>query len=295
MSRIAYVNGRYLPQARAALSVDDRAVQFSDSVYEVCLVLNGRLLDLAPHLDRLERSLAALEMAPPMSRRALVTVMTALLARNRLRHATLYLQVTRGAAPRDHAFPAPPPRPGLIMTVKRFDPVGLHRRQDRGIAVITTPDLRWRRCDIKSTSLLGNVLAKQAARTAGAFEGWMVDDAGFVTEGSSTTAWIVTADNRLVTRAPGSDILPGITRLVILSVAAEAGLTVEERAFSPDEARCAREAFTASTTAGAMPVTAIDGAPVGDGLPGPLTRRIVALHWEHVARETGYVASQWTA
>lgn len=288
MSRIAYVNGRYLPHARAAVVIDDRGLQFSDSVYEVCLVLNRQMLDISAHLDRLERSLAALDIPQPMSRPALVTVMKRLVRRNRLRHTTLYLQATRGVAPRDHAFPEPAPRPGIIMTIKRFDPAALRRRQDHGVAVITTPDLRWRRCDIKSTSLLGNVLAKQAARTAGAFEGWMVDDSGLVTEGASTTAWIVTADNRLVTRALGPDILPGVTRQAVQDVAAAAGLTVEERAFAPDEAAQAREAFTVSTTAGVMPVTAIDGAPVGDGLPGALTRRIVALHWSHVARETGY-------
>ena len=287
MSRIAFVNGRYLPHRQAAVHVEDRGYQFSDGVYEVCLFVNGRCLDLAPHLDRLERSLAALGIAMPMGRAALVSVMYRLMRRNRLATGTLYLQVTRGVAPRDHAVPAHPPRPALVMTARRFDLAALQRQQESGIAVVTVPDERWKRCDIKSVSLLGNVRAREAAGAAGGAEAWMVDDRGAITEGASSTAWIVDRDGRLVTRHLGPDILPGITRAVILSLAGESGIEIIERPFTVDEARQAREAFTASTTRFIMPVVRIDGRAVGDGRPGTLTRALIVRHWRHVAAETG--------
>ncbi len=287
MSRIAFVNGRYLPHRLAAVHIEDRGYQFSDGVYEVCLFLGGRFLDLEPHLERLARSLAALDIAMPMGRRALVSVMHRLMRRNRLETGTLYLQVTRGVAPRDHAVPARPPRPALVMTARRFDLAALRRRQESGIAVVTVPDERWKRCDIKSVSLLGNVRAKQAAGAAGGAEAWMVDDRGAITEGASSTAWIVDRDGRLVTRHLGPDILPGITRAVILSLTGESGIGLVERPFSADEARRAREAFTASTTRFIMPVVRIDGHAIGDARPGPLTRALIARHWRHVAAETG--------
>jgi len=284
---IAYVNGRYMPSRAAAVSITDRGYQFADGVYEVMLVLGGRLLDAEAHLDRLERSLSELAILMPMSRRALTCVMARLIRVNRLATGTLYLQVTRGIAPRDHAFPEPAPAPALAMTVKRFDLAALLRRQDSGIAVCTVPDERWKRCDIKSTALIGNVLAKQAAREAGAAEAWMVDAAGYITEGASTTAWIIDTDGRLVTRALGPEILPGITRQVILELAQETTGPVVERAFTPEEAMAAREVFLASTTSFITPVVRLNGTPIGDGTPGPVTRALIARHRAHVAAETG--------
>lgn len=288
MALIAYVNGQYLPLHDARIGVEDRGYQFADGVYEVCLVLNRTLLDIEPHLDRLGRSLAELRIAPPMSRAALKSVMKRLVAVNRLDHATLYLQVTRGEARRDHPFPTPSPKPALVMTMNRFDPQALMLRQDKGVAVITMPDLRWKRCDIKSVSLLGNVLAKQAAREQGAFEAFLLDDQGLVTEGSSTTAFMIDSDGRLISRALGTDILPGITRAVIGEIVAEEGLRLIERPYSKHEALAAKEVFLASTTAGAMPVISIDRSPVGDGRPGPISRKLALRHRAHMTRETGY-------
>lgn len=287
MPAIVYVNGRYLPRARAAVALEDRGYQFADGVYEVILALGGRPLDREAHLDRLDRSLGELGIAPPMSRAALCAVIDRLLRINRVQAGTLYLQVTRGVAPRDHPFPDPPVPPALAMGTRRFDLDALRLRQDRGIAVRTAPDLRWRRCDIKSIALTANVLAKQAAREAGAAEAWMVGADGRITEGASTTAWILDARGRLRTRRLGPEILPGITREVLLVLAREEGFTVVEEPFTPAEATAAREAFTASTTSFVTPVVEIDGAAIGGGAPGPLTRALITRHRAHVAAETG--------
>lgn len=292
MSRIAYVNGHYQSLSAAHVHIEDRGFQFSDGVYEVCLYLNGKALDFHPHMDRLDRSLLELSITPPMGRRPLGRIMDRLVARNRLRHATLYLQVTRGVAKRDHAFPACPPRPTLVMVARRFDPFALLQRQNTGVHIATQPDDRWSRCDIKSVSLLGNVLAKQAAKDAGADEAWMLDSDGLVTEGASTTAWIVQSDGTLRTRQLGNDILPGITRQVIMEIARENDLAIVEEPFTPRDAQGAQEAFIASTTAGVMPVIAIDGKQIGTGRPGPVSRDLIARHWSHTARETGFHPDQ---
>jgi D-alanine transaminase len=275
--RIAYVDGRYLPHGRASVHIEDRGLQLADAVYEVCAIADGLLQDEEEHLDRLERSLGELDMAMPMPRHVLALVMRELLRRNRALTGLLYLQVTRGAARRDHPIPKEKIRPTLIMTVRELDAAGLARRNEEGIKVITRPDERWARCDIKTTQLLANLLAKTAARKAGAYEAWLVDDDGFVTEGSSTNAWIVDADGRLTTRQLSHDILPGVTRRVILAAAAEAQLGVFERKFTPEEAARAREAFISSAT-GVVPVIAIDGKQVGEGLPGPVTKRVQQLY-----------------
>lgn len=288
MSRIAYVNGRYVPLSAAHVHIEDRGFQFSDGAYEVCLYLNGKPLDFHPHMDRLDRSLLALSIAPPMSRRPLGRVMGQVLTRNRLLNATLYLQVTRGTAKRDHAFPDTPPAPTLVMTARRFDPLALYHRQMHGVAIASVPDGRWKRCDIKSVSLLGNVLAKQAAKDAGAHEAWMLDEAGYITEGASTTAWIIDKNGTLCTRQLGRDILPGITRHVIMEIAREDKLAIAEKPFTLADALDAKEAFIASTTAGVMPVVTIDGQPVGNGQPGQVSRDLIARLWRHTARETGY-------
>jgi D-alanine transaminase len=276
--RIAYVDGRYVRHERAGVHIEDRGLQLGDAVYEVCRIADGRMLDEEEHLDRLERSLGEIEMAMPMGRGALKAVMAEIARRNGMRDGLLYLQITRGALRRDHVIPRPAPKPTLILTVHPVDPAAVARRHADGVAVITCPDERWGRCDIKTTQLLANLLAKTAARRAGAFEAWLVDRDGFVTEGAATTAWIVDREGRIVTRDLSRAILPGVTRRVILEAAAAAQLPVVERSFSPEEAVAAREAFFSSASAGPVPVVAIDGRKVGDGRPGPLTRRIMALY-----------------
>jgi D-alanine transaminase len=272
MPRQAYVNGRYVPHGGAAVHIEDRGYQFADGVYEVVPVARGRLVDEDPHLDRLERSLGELQIGLPMTRQAIKLVSRELMRRNRLSNGFLYMQITRGVAPRDHKFPEAV-RPALVMTTRQMEPPS-GQAVAEGIGVITIPDLRWKRCDIKSVSLLPNVLGKQAATVAGAYEAWMVDPEGRVTEGTSTNAWIVTQDNELVTRDVSTSILNGITRLRLIELLRQDGVTFAERAFTVDEARQAREAFITSSTNFVMPVTRIDGEPVGNGHPGLLTGKL---------------------
>lgn len=276
--RLAYVNGRYVAHGDAGVHVEDRGLQLGDSIYEVFAVRGGHLMDEEEHLDRLERSLGEIRIAMPMGRAPLKLVMRELLRRNRIRDGLLYLQVSRGAVKRDHPIPAEPPRPTLILTARPFDFAGAEKRAANGVAVITQPDLRWGRCDIKTTQLLANLLAKTEARKAGAYEAWLVDDDGFVTEGASTTAWIVDKNGHIVTRALSNAILPGVTRRVIMEAAAEAQMPIVERAFTPDDAKSAREAFISSAANAATPITTIDGARIGDGRPGPVSRRIAELY-----------------
>ena len=271
MPRYAYVNGRYLPHRLAQVHIEDRGYQFADGVYEVILIHDGRLIDEEPHLDRLGYSLEALRIPWPMTRPALRLVLRELITRNGVASGIVYVQVTRGVAARDHKFPGRA-TPALVATTKRQKPAAA--ALSAGVAVITQPDIRWRRCDIKSVSLLPNILAKQAAAEAGAFEAWMVDADGRVTEGSSTNAWIVTHAGRLVTRNLSAAILSGITRLSLLQMVSSEGIAFEERPFSVAEAKDAAEAFLTSTTSLVLPVTRIDGAAVGDGKPGPLTLKL---------------------
>jgi D-alanine transaminase len=271
MSRIAYVNGRYLPHAQAAVSIEDRGYQFADGVYEVCEVNGGRLVDETRHMARLDRSLRELRMARPMSAKALSHVLRETVRRNRVRDGIVYLQVTRGVAPRDFPFPATGTRSSLVVTSRSFDRARLEQQAEKGIDVVTVPDVRWQRVDIKSVALLPNVLAKQAARDKGAREAWMVDGQGRVTEGASSNAWIVTRDGVLVTRPLDTGILPGITRSVVMDELKAQGIKVEERAFTVEEAYAAREAFVTSASQIVMPVVSIDGKPVGNGAPGLIT------------------------
>lgn len=273
MSRIAYVNGRFVPQHAPAINVEDRGYQFSDGVYEVIAADGGRLIDLERHLDRLGRSLAELSMAWPCERSALRVILREVMRRNRIREGIVYIQVTRGVARRNHAFPAGTV-PALVVTAARKRPPG-PAAVERGVRVVTLPDIRWKRPDIKSVSLLPNVLAKQRAVGAGADEAWFVDEKGRVTEGSSTNAWIVTGPAEVVTRPLGEDILAGITREAVIEAARESNVRVIERSFTVDEAKRAHEAFLTSTTSYVMPVVAIDGTPVGDGRPGPVTRLLL--------------------
>lgn len=281
MPRYAYVNGRYVPHRDARVHVEDRGYQFADGVYEVVTVQGGRLVDERGHIDRLERSLREVKMAAPIGRRSLGLVMRELVRRNGIRDGLVYLQITRGVAPRDFKFPAKA-EPSLVLTARRVDlnPVD---RIEHGVRVITIPDIRWKRRDIKSISLLPQVLGKQRAAEAGAFEAWQVDDDGFVTEGCSSNAWIITGDGRLVTRQASHMILNGITRQSLLRLAAEAGLVFEERPFTVDEAYSAREAFISAATVYAMPVTRIDDRVIGNGRPGPLTLRLRQAYTDYAA------------
>lgn len=268
MPRIAYVNGRYLPHVQAGVHVEDRGYQFADGVYEVCEVARGNVMDMTRHLDRLDRSLSELRIAWPMTRRALQTVMTEVVRRNRVTNGLVYVQVTRGVAPRDHYFPPESVRPSLVVTAKRTNSALLEKRAAEGVKVVTVPENRWERVDIKTVGLLPNVLARQQAKEAGAVEAWFVDRDGTVKEGAATNAWIVTQDGRLVTRPAEFGILRGVTRTTVIDVAAKLGLTVEERGFTVEEALRAKEAFLSAATTLVTPVVAIDGRPVGGGRPG---------------------------
>lgn len=274
MSRIAYVNGRYVPHGEAAVHIEDRGYQFADGVYEVCGVRGRLLMDEQLHLERLERSLGELRIALPLPLSALRFILREVIRRNRISDGMVYLQITRGVAPRDHPFPPASVRPGLVVTAKRLNMARVMAAVEKGVAVVTMPDIRWARRDIKSISLLPNILAKQQAREAGAYEAWLVDGEGRVTEGSSTNAWIVDREGRLVTRPAGPQILNGVTRKVLLAAARREGIEVVERAFTPDEAKSAREAFISASSAILIPVTAIDGHPVGNGAPGSLSLRL---------------------
>lgn len=272
MARYAYVNGRYVDHRLAKVHVEDRGYQLADGVYEVVGVRDGKLIDETPHLDRLDRSLKELRIAAPVSRKTLTFVIRELMRRNRLRDGLVYMQVTRGVARRDHAFPTTPVRPALVLTTKNTKHVGVD--VGPGIAIKSQRDIRWERCDIKTVALLPNVLAKQAARESGAYEAWLIDSAGCITEGASTNAWIVTRDGELVTRQTDNGILAGITRGTLKSIADTLQLKLIERPFSLTEAKQAREAFITSATSFVTPVVKIDGEPVGDGRPGPTARRL---------------------
>jgi len=274
MARIAYVNGRYVPPRDACVNIEDRGYQFADGVYEVCEIRAGAIVDFARHIARLHRSLGELRIAMPMAEQGLLIVMREVIRRNRVRDGLVYLQVTRGVAPRDHAFPVRPVPPSLVITAKSIDPQKGSALAQRGVKVITIPENRWPRVDIKSVSLLPNVLAKQQAREQGAAEAWYIDRGGFVTEGASSNAWIITKDNRVVTRSADSGILAGISRAVLINVLEALQLRFEERAFTATEARDASEAFITAATQIVMPVIALDGDPIGSGKPGPIAMRL---------------------
>lgn len=271
MSRIAYVNGRYLPLGRARVHIEDRGYQFADGIYEVIAIYDGRLIDEMAHLQRLRRSLDELKIAMPVGERALRQIMAEIVARNRIADGALYIQITRGVAKREHAFPGAA-RPALVVMARAKPRPAASLGE--GVSVITIPDIRWKRCDIKSVSLLPNILGKQQAREAGAYEAWQVDEQGFVTEGTSSNAWIVTQTGELVTRNADAAILNGITRLAVAQLAEAAQLRVVERAFTTAEALNAREAFLTSTSSWVMPIARIDGVQIGNGKPGPFATRL---------------------
>ena len=278
MSRIAYVNGLYTRHAQACVHIEDRGYQFADGVYEVWAVFGGKLADAEGHFIRLDRSLAELQITAPMSLAALKQVLHETIRRNRVTDGMVYLQITRGVARRDHAFPSPAVSPSVVITARSIDYAAAEIKAAKGVAVVTAPDIRWGRCDIKTVSLLPNVLAKQAAREQGAYEAWLVDKDGLVTEGSSTNAWIVDAQGRLRTRDTGANILRGITRTSLMALARELQIQVIETPFTVEEAKSAAEAFITAASAFVTPVVSIDGAPVGNGRPGPVALRLRELY-----------------
>lgn len=284
MSRIAYVNGAYVPHAGAQVHIEDRGFQLGDGVYEVWAVFDGRLADAEGHFARLNRSLAELEIEPPMSRAALQVVIGEMLRRNHVREGLVYLQVTRGTSRRDHAYPDPPVPPTLVLTAKSINRPAAEAKAAKGVKVITTPENRWGRCDIKSIGLLPNAMARQAAKLEGAGEAWFVDADGLVTEGAASNAWIVDADGVLRTRDLTANILRGVTRSTLMEVISTSNLKVEERAFTPADVATAREAFITGAGALVTPVTHIDGIPVGGGKSGPISLRLRA---DYIARAKG--------
>ena len=285
MGRIAYVNGRYGPHAEAAVHIEDRGYQLADAVYEVWSVFDGKLADAEGHFARLKRSLGELRIPEPMSRAALTLVLREVLRRNMVREGLIYLQVSRGVAPRDHAFPDHPLRPVVVITAKSLDRAASEAKAALGVSVITTKENRWGRCDIKTVGLLPNVLARQAAREQGAAEALFVDEAGLITEGASANAWILDQAGVLRTRDPGANILRGVTRHTLLDVIAQAQLKVEERPFTPQEMADAKEAFITGAGSLVLPVVKIDGQPIGDGAPGPVAKRLRSLYIER-AKQT---------
>jgi D-alanine transaminase len=277
MTRVVYVNGRYLPYAQAGVHAEDRGFQFADAIYEVCEVEAGALVDETRHMERLERSLGELRIPLPMSRRALGIVLREIIRRNRVKTGLVYLQVTRGAAPRDFPFPKGDITPTVVCLARRVDGAKREAKAQAGIAVKTMPDIRWGRCDIKTVMLLPAVLAKEAAAEVGAQEAWLVDSQGFVTEGASSNAWIVDQSGALITRPTGNAILPGVTRRTLLDLLSRENIPLVERPFSVEEALTAREAFITSASGTVMPVVTINGNYIGTGSPGALTLRLRSI------------------
>lgn len=274
MSRIAYVNGQYRDTRDASVNIEDRGYQFADGVYEVCEVRDGKIVDLPRHMTRLQRSLSELRIAMPMPLNSLEVVIHEVMRRNRVTYGIIYLQISRGVARRDHAFPVRPVRPAIVVTARSLSFDKNQETAARGIGVITIPENRWPRVDIKSIALLPNVLAKQQARESGAYEAWYVDGNGCVTEGASSNAWIITADGKIITRSTEPGILAGVTRAVLMEAIASLQMRLEERAFTPGEAYEAAEAFVTASSQIVMPVVTIDGRSIGDGKPGPLAKRL---------------------
>ncbi len=278
MTRVVYVNGRYSSYDEAAVHVEDRGFQFADGVYEVCEVRDGCLVDERRHMSRLSRSLRELGMAEPMSVKSLGVILRETIRRNRVKNEIAYLQVTRGVAHRDFAFPATNVAPTIVCFARSLSRSKGEKKAAAGISVITVPDIRWKRVDIKTTGLLAQALARQQAKEAGADEAWMVDAKGFVTEGASCNAWIVTGAGNLVTRSAESGILRGITREVAMEAARREGLHLEERPFMVEEAKSAREAFQTSASGLVMPVVRIDGQLIGSGRPGGIATELRKIY-----------------
>jgi D-alanine transaminase len=285
MSRFAYVNGRFARHGEAAVHIEDRGYQLADGVYEVWAVFDGKLADAEGHFARLWRSLDELRIAHPMSEAALTMVLRETVRRNKVREGLCYLQVTRGVARRDHAFPNPAVLPSVVVTARSLDRAASEAKAALGASVISVPENRWGRCDIKSIGLLPNALAKQAARERGAIEAWFVDDMGLVTEGASSNAWIVDAEGALRTRDTNANILRGVTRYTLLDVIRESGMTVNEKPFTIAEAQAAKEAFITGAGSLVTPIVKVDGVAVGGGSPGPVAKRLRALYIERARQK----------
>ena len=285
MSRTAYVNGRYIPHRDAAVHVEDRGYQFADGVYEVVPVISGRLIDEALHLDRLERSLGELRIDMPMTRAAFRVVLRETLRRNRITSGLLYFQVTRGVAPRDHPFPSTAVRPAVVVTAKPLSFAAADARAKDGVKAVTLDDIRWGRCDVKSTALLANVLAKQTAREQGGYEAILVDNEGFVTEGSSTNVWIADREGRLITRDLSKAILPGVTRAQLIRKLKDKGHEIVERKFTLEELKSAREVFLTSSSSFVMPVTQVDDQVIANGRPGSISADLRAFYQHSILAE----------
>jgi len=277
MSRIVYVNGDYVPEEEAKISVFDRGFLFADAVYEVTTVLDGKLIDFEGHAKRLERSLNELDMPAPVTMDELLEIHRELVARNEIDEGLVYLQVTRGAADRDFAYPENA-KPSLVLFTQ-VKSVANAPAAEQGIRVVSIPDARWGRRDIKTVQLLYPSMGKMMAKQAGADDAWMVEE-GEVTEGTSNNAYIVTQDGTIVTRHLGTEILHGITRAAVLRFAREAQMKVEERPFTIEEAKAAKEAFITSASSFVMPVVEIDGAKIGDGAPGDISKRLREIYIE---------------
>lgn len=277
MSRIVYVNGEYLPEEEAKVSVFDRGFLFADGVYEVTSVLNGKLVDFDGHAKRLERSLNELEMDSPVTMDELLEIHRELVARNDLEEGGVYLQITRGAADRDFVYPEGA-KPTLVLFTLTMNISG-SPKAETGMKVISIEDQRWGRRDIKTVQLLYPSMGKMMAKKAGSDDAWMVED-GVVTEGTSNNAYIATKDGKIVTRQLSNAILHGITRAAVLRMAREAQMVVEERPFTIEEAQDAAEAFITSATTFVTPVVEIDGVALGDGMPGPIAKRLREIYME---------------
>ena len=280
MSRIAYVDGRYLPFRESKVHIEDRGFQFADGIYEVCEVRAGRLVDEDRHLARMVRSLRELEMRAPMAEMPMRVVLREVVRRNRIFDGLLYLQITRGVYPRGHAYPPASVAPTLVVTARRSDG-SAKKKGETGIAVITVPETRWARVDIKTVGLLPNAIAREAAKRVGATEAWFVDPDGNVNEGAASNAWIVTKSGELITAPTSAPILEGVTRRAVLDVVARRNLKLVERRFTVKEARDAAEAFVTSATALVTPVTKLDGAKIADGMPGPTAKALRAALYEY--------------
>jgi D-alanine transaminase len=287
MAQIAYVNGKYVHQRDGAVHIEDRGYQFSDGIYEYIAFYNRRLLDEEPHLARLQRSIKEINIEMPVALPAFKLIMRELIARNERDHGAFYIQVTRGVARRDHAFPAAAPKPALVMTISAAK-IPKPTELSDGVRVITQPEQRWARRDIKSISLLANVLAKQEAAKHKAREAWLIEDGDVVTEGSSSNAYIVNAKGEVVTHPADHHILGGVTREVLMKLAKKNNITVIEKPFTLGDVNKAAEAFLTSTSGAVIPVVKVGDVTVGSGKPGEVTKKLMQLFASHILKETGY-------
>ena len=278
MPRVSYVNGRFIRHSQAAVHIEDRGFQFADAIYEVIAVVQGRMIDEGLHFERLERSLRGIRMELPFSAAIFRIKIAELLSRNHLSNGALYLQVSRGVAPRNHKIPGRI-QPSVVMTVQPLREVPAEIIE-KGVPIITVPDIRWQRPDIKSVALLPNVLAKDDAVQQNVYEAWLVNDDGIVTEGTSTNAWIV-KDGQVITHPAASTILNGVTRLALIKIAEELDIGIDERPFSVAEAYQADEAFLSSTSAFLVPIVKIDASEIGSGAPGPIATELLARYKDH--------------